>query len=455
MTKTSVAKLISFAAVLALAASSPALADEAKMLSMMQDMQKQMGQMQNTIDWQGSKIRELEGKPATAEIAAPAGGEGGVELPKWLEGVTHKVDLRLRYEAQNEKKSSTTNDRNRFRYRLRWEVIKEFNDQMKAGFRLVSGPLDSITSTNETFDTNFGFKGINIDRVYATYTPNWAKVELTDDIKVEGLEITAGKFANPFTDGSTIMIWDGDVTPEGIFEKIKVALIKAEKFSSIFSFVAGQLILEEGSGSENDDAELFAFQTGFHNTIDVGLEKPLETKHLFSYYNYADFTGAGNFAATNGNFSAVIPRNPATLAAGDFDIVEVYNEVNLSFLGLPKTKLFFDWAQNVNEGAQLATAAGQNDAWGLGIKIGKAKKKGDWEVGYEYYNIEANSVPGVFNDSDFGHSDRRGSKISAGYAITDYLKLNFAAFVTNRISAETLSADEERKLFQTDLLWTW
>ncbi|MCB9799713.1 MAG: putative porin [Candidatus Omnitrophica bacterium] len=437
-------------------------ADEAKLISMVEKLEKQMSSMQRTIDDQNKKIRTLESRGG----AEKSGSEEGMKIDhadfdnnlkeslgdasKWLKGLNFKGDYRLRYEGQSEsgKSQNSTNDRNRFRYRLRFGFEKTFSEEFKVGWRLASGDLAGITSTNQTFDSNFGYKSIVTDLAYATYVPNWAKVGI-----INQLEITGGKFANPFTEGSSMMIWDGDVTPEGIYEKIQLKLLKTEGVDVDLSFLAGQMVLEEGSGSDHDDAELFAYQGGFETTMYVpGMSNPVEMKNLASFYDYMDFNLPGNFAATNGNFTGT--GNQSTRLASAFAVFEIYNELSFQAGPLPKSTIFFDWAKNVAENANDAQGGGYNTSWGLGYKLGKAKKKGTWQLSYEYYNIEANAVPGVFADSDFGHADRRGSVFKGAYALTDNLQLGAAAFFTRPISSEhDLTVDTKRSLFQVDLVW--
>ena len=469
-------KLASGMMIVTFFAGGTAFADES-MMSMMSSMQTAMQEMQKTIQAQGSEIARLNAREpqivkaeSAGEVAAvPAMSKGEFKEKlkgelgdyKWFKGFKHSGDFRLRYEAQNEQHNSALNDRNRFRFRLRYQVEKDLYDDFKVGFRLASGPttspavgsenLGGITSTNQTFDNNFDMKAISIDKAWATYTPEWAKVG-----PIKRLEITGGKWKNPFEEGSSLMIWDRDVTPEGLYEKLVVKGLKTEHLDTDITATAGQMILEEGSGSLHDDAELWAFQGGFKHKIQLdGVESPVEVKNLVSYYNFSDFTRTGNFQASNGNFTC---SGGTTLCAGDFDILEIYNEIGFSLFGLPKTVVFSDLAWNVKEmtpSAGTNLGAGQNGSYGMGAKIGKAKKKGTWQAGYEYYNIEANSVPGVFSDSDFGHADRRGSVIRFGYALTDNLVLNSSMFFTNRLSTDSIAGrgDNERKLFQVDLVW--
>lgn len=458
-TKSIMAVLSVFVA-LAFSFNGTAMADESQLLAMIRNLEKQMNQMQGTIDWQKEKIQMLENKAPSVNVAPASGSDFGEnyfdnnlkaaigDSAKWLKGLKFSGDFRLRYEAKNEQHKSSSNDQNRFRFRLRFGFEKKFSDELKVGFRLASGDLGGITSTNQSFDSNFGFKSVVIDKAYATYTPNWAKVG-----PIKELEITGGKFSNPFADGSApLMIWDSDVTPEGVYEKIDIKGLRSDNLNVDFSLLAGQMILEEGSGSEHDDAELFAYQVGIQSKIKGVTAKPIELNTFASWYDYSDFSLAGNFSSASGNYTGV-PPVPTTQLASAFKVFESYTEMGLNLGDLPKLKFHFSWAHNFEHSPLDVAGIDENGAWSSGVTLGKAKKKGTWELSYQYLWVEANAVPGVFMDSDFGHADRRGSVIRAAYALTDNLQLNAAMFYTNRISTTPSRPSEERQLYQVDLVW--
>ena len=85
------------------------------------------------------------------------------------------------------------------------------------GFRLLTGSTTDQTAPNQTLGNSgyFNYKTFNIDRAYAGYSPNGLK----DYGALKGVTVGAGKFENPFLRYSTPIVWDGDVTPEGIYEK--------------------------------------------------------------------------------------------------------------------------------------------------------------------------------------------------------------------------------------------
>lgn len=466
MKKNSILKALSLALAAVFSLTSTGFAQSADVTKLVEQLQQQMSSMQQTINSQNAKIASLEGRGVSANIPAPK-SEGMTEekFKKALEkelGKDYKTfkdlkftgDIRLRYEAFDYTSGSAaeTDPQNRFRFRLRTGLEKKFNDEWKAGFALASGgTTGDVTSTNTTFDGNFIPKDIYIDKAFATYTPNWGKKGF-----VEKTEITGGKFKNPFEMGSSDMVWDRDVSPEGIYEKLDFRILDTESIKATGWFTAGQFILDEDSATAggNADAELYAYQFGINPKFKVpGMEKPLGWTSAVSWYDYSDYAVSSNFGTlARGNANSV--GDATQLDAKDFGVIEFYNELNIPVAGLP-VRPFVDVARNMSDKSAINAAGGQDMAWALGLTLGKAKSKGEWEVGYTYKNIEANSVVGAFNDSDFGigHSDKRGSVFKGKYMITDFLEAGLTAIFVNNISL--LQRDEEQRRFQVDLVWKW
>lgn len=443
-----------------------AMADDGQLLKMVQGLQEQMMKMQYTIEHQNAKIEALEKRDTPIKIAPPSDGkmiasgsappEKTKEVPGWLENLTLKGDLRLRYEAFDFHSGDPagSDSRNRFRYRLRYGLEKKFNDEIKIGFSFVSGENTNgvqvdPTSTNTTFDNLFNYKDIYVDRAYAAYTPAWAEAG-----PLKKTTITAGKLDNPFEKGSSDMVWDRDVKPEGIYEKFDFDLFKSDRFD-VKSFVAlGQFVLDEDIATGEADAELYGEQAGIYGSMTGITEKPVDFLSAFSFYNYSDYAINGNFligttSLARGNTNVA---GPATvLDSEDFKVLEYYNEIAFDVRGVP-VRPFFDLAHNV-----ASQYVGDEElAWSLGTKIGSIKEKGDWEISYAYRRIEPESIVGAFSDSDFGlgHAGKRGSILKLGYALTDYLTLNGgASFVNNLTTATAGVRDEEQRRFQVDLNW--
>ncbi|MBI3313968.1 MAG: putative porin [Candidatus Omnitrophica bacterium] len=473
---------ISSLTLLAFIFTTPVFADDANLTSMVKDLQDQMKQMQKVISQQNDRISqqssEINQLKRSPKISVAPSGETPAAAPmsdfefnerlgsslgganKWLKDLSFKGDLRLRYEAFDN--SEVTDPRNRFRLRLRYGFEKKFSEEMKIGFSMASGEnLTDSTSTNQSLDGNFAFKQISIEKAYASYTPNFAKIG-----PVEKFNITAGKFDNPFEKGSSDIVWDRDVKPEGVYEKANFKLMDNSDLKLSSYFTSGQFVLDE-DGTLGGDAELFANQLGLNAVIYTPMfERPVDVLSALSYYSYHNFAKAANAGGgTNVQYSSSPRGNSnvtgaaSNLDVADFEIVEIYNEVAFYPNGLP-VRPFVDWAVNTKaKSPSGAFGTGDDDAWAFGVKVGGILQKGDWETSYAYKYIGAEAVPG-FNDSDFGyngHSNARGHVFKLGYGLTDKITLNGAIFIVNNLTPETLGGttitDERYFRSQVDLSW--
>lgn len=474
----------------------PVMAQEADLAGLIQALQKQMAELQSTVAAQKAELQELKARGANIQIApnnveaTPPMSEaeykqrltdatGGAD--KWLKDLKFSGDTRFRYEAFHfdQKKTGAPGgdqDRNRFRIRLRFGFEKKFTDEIKTSFSLASGDksgnqatpasgsatgnLDPV-STNQTMGGLFNFKNIWIEKVFATYTPNWAKVG-----PIAAFETTAGKFNNPFERGSTDMIWDRDLKPEGIYEKIDTDLLKTDNLTVKGYGTLGQFILQETGSYGAKDSELFAYQAGLNPIFYVpGLESPVDALSALSVYSYRGYGKYNNWkinpttGLSQANGNVVDPANASQLDARGFNVLSFYQEIAIFPYGVP-VRPFVEWANNLSDAS--GAVQGQNNAWSLGTTIGKLQKKGDWQGSYAYKWIGESAVVGAFNDSDFGGgyggAGKCGSVIKLGYNLTDYLTLNGAYFYVKPLNSgypafEGTAANEAVNRFQLDMTY--
>ncbi len=460
--------MISLAMISLFAISQTAFADEAQLMKMVSEMQKQMTDLQSTVAMQKAEISALKTQGPKIQMAA-----GGVEAPaideeafkaqfdknlkgkigesdKWLKDLKFKGDLRMRFEPAHNTRA-TTADVNRFRFRLRYGFEKKFSDEFRAGFMMASGSTTDPTSTNQSFDSAFANKTITIDKAYAIYNPKWALIGPISDV-----EIGVGKVENPLTQVHSWLTWDGDVTPEGIYEKTSARLFKTENLTTDIEGLAGQWIINENAtrGANLGDAELFTFSGGLVNKFThENLKNPITLKNYVNYEFSRGIGKVGTPTATSYSIDGVNMRTNdlyTVINTGDLGVLSFYNELSWKIDPLPKFKLFYEYGQNTK-------AHMQNDRerhlYVVGAKLGSAKKKGEWELGYTYGHLEKNSTFSVWADSDFGFTNRKGSVVKAGYALTDYLTLNGAGFFTQNIIDSTNNSPSAQQLFQLDLVW--
>ena len=349
---------------------------------------------------------------ATATVAtlimflAPAYAEDS----GWTDRIDFSGDFRLRYEGIDEEFEV---ERNAMRFRGRFGFTATASDNVKFVLRLATGG-DNPVSTNQSFDGGFSTKDIGVDLAYV----DW---QISDTLNFYG-----GKMKNPFFKaGSVQFIWDNDLTPEGL----------AVKYSSgLFFGAAGGFSVEERSDS--DDSWLFVAQGGI--SIPFG-----ESNKLTVGMGYLAYTNTiGNIAFYNGKAKG------NTLDANDLYIfeyknTEVFAQVDTKLAAWP-VQIFAHFAKN-NEVSR------EDIAYTYGVNIGSSRDKGQAQFTWIYEDVEADSVIGTFNDSDFGGggTDAKGHLLKVKYGIAKKIFVGGTFFVNKVERFQGIEHDYNR--FQLDL----
>lgn len=308
----------------------------------------------------------------------------------WTDRIAFNGDFRLRYEGIDEDFESR---RDRARFRARFGLKAEVADNVTMVLRLATGG-DNPVSTNVTLDNGFSTKDIGVDLAYV----DWA---ITDNLDFHG-----GKIKNPmFRAGGVPLIWDGDLNLEGFALKYDT--------DSFFATAAGYSVEERSS---TDDSLLFTVQGG--GKLAVG--------------EYSKLTaGAGYFAYTNtignGAFYNGSSKGNTLDLNGDY----IYDYKNVEVFAQFDTQLG-DWPLRVFAHATQNNEVSQEDtAIAFGVKLGNAKKQGESQYSWTYQDIEADSVIGTFNDSDYGGggTDSEGHILKAKFGYSDKIFLGGTLFI--------------------------
>jgi hypothetical protein len=166
---------------------------------------------------------ELAKEKVTAFRTEPASAEK-IKLSTGLTELKLYGDLRLRY--QNEQRDGQLDplfvgvhqDRNeddrspsgspqsRWRFRLRVGAEIKLGEHWFGGLELSTGQASD--TGNQTFENGFDDYNIYISKAFLGWRPN------------DSLTLTAGKMPNPFY--TTELVWDSDITPNGIAEVINL-----------------------------------------------------------------------------------------------------------------------------------------------------------------------------------------------------------------------------------------
>ncbi len=342
------------------------------------------------------------------------------ELPEWIKNTKIKGDLRLRYQYED-----TDNDgnptRDRYRIRLRAGIESGINDQFKVGFGLATGG-DDPRSTNETLDNTFDSPDVRLDYAYAQYKP------------VKWLTAWGGKFKNPIWKTKD-MLWDSDIRPEGIAATLKHEIGSAEIF-----FTPAFFILDEYK-ADKDDPCMFAFQLGSKfKFLDNMYFKIAGSYYDFEHIkgNSLDHSAETNTVDSEGNL------------AEEYESFALDAEYGIKFDGpVPFAALF---GQYVNSDADR-----EDEGYLAGLKLGlkKVKKLWDWQVKYNYRDLEKDAWLDTFPDSDFygGATGVKGNEIEFKLGLAKHVTFGIDYYFD--VESQDGGSNKEQDLLQADLVLKW
>jgi len=348
----------------------------------------------------------------------------------WLDRVSFFGDLRLRHEGFfQDRKGPDAQARQRERVRLRFGAKVKINDEIEGGLRITSGDPNNPLTTNQTLGDLFTRKPLSIDQAYVTVTPGKS---FGLDLPWSPLSITGGKFANPLFRPRAIMnsemIWDDDVTPEGLHETFTL-FEAADGILRKFQLHALQWVVKEAARST--DAWVLGGQGVANLTLLPSTQLTLGLgDYLFSKASRIAQERNTNSSLTITN-SLVLkdgtivkggfpfspsPANPIAAYVSDFNIFNASAQLNID-TGYAKwpLSLFADYAHNTE-----AQGSDDNAVW-AGAGLGATKNPGDWAFSAVWGRVETDSVLSTFNYDDFGRSG--GTNVEGPIVKIDYMLL--------------------------------
>ncbi len=436
------------------------------------ELRAEMEQMRTMIRQQDKTIQKLESlrngddlariqKAELAKMMKDIMDDAKLQpaMPNWMKDLTFSGDFRLRYQHdsrgwQNDLPGQDRHrkDRNRARFRLRFGLVKTWWDkQMEVGFRLASGSNSDSDSTNQTLTGAFSKKPVWIDLAYAKYQPKWAK----------GLTVMGGKLKNPIRT-KTMVMWDSDINPEGF------ALDYVAPFFGDFKpyAQAGYWLLRDSDRNGDDrqgdtsrDVTMWNFGLGF----DWAVAKDVKVSAGSTYYYFNHINAIAPDGGPDGQW-----LNSSGESDVDYGVLELTAGVEWKMFSLP-FKAWGTWVHNCDDTYPNYNTnpdsdrhfKNSNDAFGIGLKVGKNKKKGDWSASYTYIYEEMCSVPTLpggfgLGDSDFGGPNRKGHVIGGNYNLDDFLTLGGKVFITDPIHSDgaNWSTNEGNTVtVQVDMVW--
>jgi hypothetical protein len=393
------------------------------------DLKKQLADMQARIE----QLESQQKKVIAEEVDKAVEKKQVSALPdsmKWVEKVKIGGDIRYRHESIDEENGNWKDGVNRHRLRARLGINGKVNDEVDLGLRLASGSADPV-STNQNLESSFSSKTIWLDLAYFDWHPA--------DIK--GFNFVGGKMNNPFYSvGKNQLIWDGDLTPEGLAAKYEMPI--NDNLKAYFS--GGGFWVEERDSAGSVDSSLWGVQAYLKNKFDA------DTYLLggMSYYDYGNVEDHNDLYTTWKGGTTQKAFGNTTITGGkfayDYDIIEGFAEYGCKVADYP-VAVFGSYAHNT------AAPSSKANGWLIGCTFNKLKDPGSWQIGYDYRDLDSDAVVGQFNDSDFvgGGTDGKGHRFNLAYQLAK----NFEAGLTYFLDEKKNEDKDKYRRLQADLIF--
>lgn len=308
-------------------------------------------------------------------------------MPDWVTSLKINGDFRARYEGHffEDGEGPFAVQRDRFRYRVRLGMVATLQDNFDIGFRLASADgaggftQGNPVSASSTAQDNATRKGIFVDLAYAKWHPlNSASMDAS---------LTIGKMENPFA--VSYNVFDPDYNPEGLAGQFTYRLNSQHALKA----TGGAFVLDELQ-FDTSDPYLLGAQLGLESTWSKHLSSSLSAGVL----NITTPTNLVNAAVPNVNRGNT--RNAAGAPTTFFNPILGDASVTYTLDSFPLYKGAFP-IKAIGEYLINPATSSDNEAYMVGAVFGRASKRGQWELSYQYRELGANSWYEELPDDDF------------------------------------------------------
>jgi len=401
---------------------------------------------------EANQLKEESDKDFTKAYSIKTG------LPDWITSMKWSGDFRGRFE-ENYAQDPTYHPRDRYRIRARLGAYMTFVDHFDVGIRLATGNPQtnpggtlvggqSITA-NQDLNSLESRKFIWLDAAYAKWTPinnaTWMA------------SATIGKMDNPFQLSN--MIWDYDINPEGA----ALQLVRHINQDHALKLNSAAFVLDELNQTSTTTAIPGFTSTNLppsHDPFVLGAQLLWEAKWS---PKVESSLGVSAFAINSKDalsarfqpfYNSGNTRNPATGGLKyNYDPIIGTASVTYKLDTFP----FYEGEFPIRPNAEFMhnpAARANNEAYRLGVGLGKAGKKGLWEINYRYQRLEADAWFDALVDDDngafyttgnpqlagtgkangwFGGTNVKGHWVSATYSFTDFMNGSMFYYLNNAI----------------------
>lgn len=349
----------------------------------------------------------------SAYAQVPARSEQGAAERRLV--LSGQVGFRIEFMSnENFAEDDATRDddaRLRFRSRLRVAGRYDVSDQVTLGFRVSTGSTAYPSSGWSSLNDDFRRDQLALDRVYVILRPR------------NELQLQFGFNANPLF-RPTELVWDGDVSPGGFAEILRLGDVE---------FVAGQFMLREvrtlRPGNQQNG---FLFAHG----ISYVKDGPVEVRVGAFNYLYSDADVIAQ-ALDEGSLDSDFQTNRFQPGAADF----FFSEFNIfgASVSVSSGQVRFVAEGSINAGAKRDAALGvayadrENFAAGGMLTVGRLQDAWDWQLSAGFFHIEADAVIAAYNSDDLQQTNVNTVPIVARLRLPGGAGLTWDSYIQSKI----------------------
>ncbi|MHA4837542.1 putative porin [Sphingopyxis sp. MSC1_008] len=293
--------------------------------------------------------------PASPQLAAAAPAtDGAFRIP----GLDVSGDMRVRQEWN----FVDGRDRSRTAVRARLRATYAVSDKFSVGTQIATGDPDDPNSTDVTLGNFVDDFAVALDQAWIRYHSG-------------GLTAYAGKFPQIFQ--RTDMLWDSDVSPQGVAAAYSAGLGGGAKLDARGIY----FVIDEAAVARDSD------MLGGQLALTSPLGSDFKAGLTGSYYHYRLGSAAG---ADAGDFRGNL------LSAGrylsDFHLIE-----GIGTLGWVGPSERWPVAFTADYVRNLGAAVSGDTAFNLELAAGRTAQPGDFRIAYNFSEVEVDSVLAAFS----------------------------------------------------------
>lgn len=298
--------------------------------------------------------------PVTGQASAPLAPPALALKPETTPHISG-LDVGGDFRVRGEWNFGGPRGRSRSAVRARLRAAYAVDRDLTLGARLVTGDPDDPNSSDVTLGNFADDFAVALDQAWIGYRHG-------------RLSAYAGKFPQIFQ--RTDMLWDGDVSPQGVGAEYHLPIGSGALDGRLLWFVIDEAAVAR-------DSDMLGGQLSFS----APLSPSVAISTSGSYYHYRLGSVAG---ADQGDFRGNLMAGGRYLS--DFHILEWLGSIRWAAFGEKwPLALSIDYARN------LGAAVPADQAFNVDLSAGRATAPGDWRLAYNYSEVETDAVFTAFS----------------------------------------------------------